>query len=93
MVGGDANTCIGSRVDGTVALEEVVGPFQHGIQSAAGDIMLNSTEAMGFMAPASFVKGGGPPHCGLRSKTIGWESKSVLEARWSDADGTVPTGG
>ena len=47
LVGGDASTW------------EVVGPFHRGLQSAAGDLLLDSVEAMCFMAPASIVKEGG----------------------------------
>ena len=60
MVEGDANTWIGRRVGGAGALEEVVGPFRRGKQSAAGASRPDSKGAWGFMAPTSFVKGGGP---------------------------------
>ena len=54
VVGGDANTWIGRRSDGTEAMAEVVGPFHQGKQTSAGDLFLDSMETLVFMGPASF---------------------------------------
>ena len=69
VVEGDANTWIGRRVDGAEALEEVVGSLHRSNHSAAGDVLLDSMESMGFMAPASFVKQGGRTNCGLQGSS------------------------
>ena len=44
-------------------------PLHRGKESTAGDSLLDSMEAMGFMAPASFVKEGRPTCCGLQGST------------------------
>ena len=44
----------------TEAVEGVVGPLHRVEQTSSGDLLLDSMETLGFMAPASFVKGGGP---------------------------------
>ena len=69
VAGGDANTWIGRRSDGTEAVAEVVGPFHRGKQTSAGDLLLDSMETLGFMAPASSVKEGGPTYCGTQGST------------------------
>ena len=60
---------IGRRSDGAEAMAEVVGPFRRRKQTSAGDLLLDSMETLGFIAPASFVKGGGPTYCDTQGPT------------------------
>ena len=105
MVGGDANTWIGRRLDGTEAMAEVVGNFQRGKRTRAGDLSLDSVETLGSMALASFV-GGGPAYCGTQGSTssiddflstkgseeTAGKSERVLETGASVAAGAVSIG-
>ena len=59
---GDANTWIGRRVDGTEAMEEVVGPFHRGKQTAAATCCCESVLETGTSVTAGAVSTCAGPH-------------------------------